>query len=471
MRALMRGRASISLRLALWFALASALLLGAIGVYLYRSLERQIAWRDDGALVGRVDRMRTLVDDSASIEALQRRPQLYANMLGNRDSVLWLIDAGGRALIEINPARLPLPALPATRAIRLADAHATRLAWVDVEHKGRRFTLVAGKMLAEREHMLAGYRATLALALALGAVLAFALGWLISRHGLRPVRQLAAQAAAIDVQDLHVRLGGKGEAAELRGLTLALDGMLERLAEGFARLSRFSEDLAHEMRTPLNNLMGHTQQTLNQARTVAEYQDLLASSQEEYERLARMIDSMLFLARSEQPGAAILREPIELAGLAAQLVDYFEGMADERGVVFAVQADGVLLADRALVQRAMANLLANALRYGAPDGVVTLSARADGDALELAVHNTGEAIPAQHHARLFDRFYRCDPARSKPGDSGGLGLAIVQSIMHLHGGSVSMRSGAEGTWFTLRFPGQGQDQNLSTRADSAPSSI
>ena len=449
---------SISLRLALWFALAGAVVLGAIGVYLYQSLEREIAWRDDVALEGRVDRMRALVDDSDGIDALRSKPQLYGNMLGNRDSVLWMIDAQGRRLIDINPRQVPVPVLPPSTQIRLADAAqgpATRLAWVDVEQGGRRFTLVAGKLLAERDQMLATYRMTLWMALAFGAALCFALGLLISRHSLRPVRQLAERAAAIDVRRLHERLGDPGsELRELRGLSAALDLMLERLAGGFAQLSRFSEDLAHEMRTPLSNLMGHTQQTLRKARSVQEYEDLLASNQEEYERLARMIDSMLFLARSEHTGAAISPEPIGLKAMATQLVDYFEGMAEERAIVFAVEAGGTLHADRALVQRAMANLLANALRYGAQDSTVTISARQRDGEVEISVCNQGEAIGAAHLPHLFERFYRCDPARSKPGDSGGLGLAIVQSIMQLHGGSVSVASNAGGTTFTLLFPGQ-----------------
>ncbi|XLZ67976.1 heavy metal sensor histidine kinase [Massilia sp. SR12] len=446
---------SISTRLAVSFALASSLLLGAIGIYLYQSLEREIARRDDSALVGRVDRMRALVDDSASIEALRSRPHLYGNMLGNRDSVLWMIDDQGRCIIEINPARLPLPRLPASGEIRLADAgqgQATRLAWVDVAQGGRRFTLVAGKMLAERDQILATYRNTLWIALALGAALSFTLGWLISERNLRPVRLLAERAAAIDVRSLHVRLGAQGnELRELRGLSGALDQMLARLAGGFAQLSRFSEDLAHEMRTPLNNLMGHTQQTLRKVRSVEEYETLLASNQEEYERLARMIDSMLFLARSEQPGAVIAREAVDLEMMAMRLVDYFEGMAQERGIVFAVRASGVLQADQALVQRAMANLVANALRYGSPNSTVTIAGSVAAGGAEISVHNVGEPIGEQHLPHLFERFYRCDPARGKGGDSGGLGLAIVRSIMQLHGGQVDVTSGADGTRFTLTF--------------------
>jgi len=447
---------SISMRLAWLFALASVLVLGAIGAYLYQSLEREIASRDDTALIGRVDRMRTLVDDSASIEALRSKPNLYGNMLGNRDSVLWMIDAQGQRIIEINPDQLPLPTLRASARIELVDAvegKATRLAWVDVEQGGRRFTLVAGKMLAERNQILGSYRNTLLIALAVGAALSFTLGWLISERSLRPVRRLAARAAAIDVRSLHVRLGEPDtEVSELRTLSGALDQMLQRLAGGFTQLSRFSEDLAHEMRTPLSNLMGHTQQTLRKVRSVKEYEDLLASNQEEYERLARMIDSMLFLARSEQTDAIVEREAIDLAEMAAQLVDYFEGMAEERGIVFAVQASGILHADRVLARRALANLVANALQHGPQESTVTIFATEQANGVEIAVHNTGDAIAEKHLPHLFERFYRCDPARSKGSDSGGLGLAIVQSIMQLHHGSAGVASDQDGTRFTLSFP-------------------
>lgn len=447
---------AISTRLAWLFALASVLVSGAIGAYLYQSLEREIAARDDAALIGRVDRMRALVDDSASIEALRSRPHLYGNMMGNRDSVLWMIDAQGRPIIEINPAQLPLPALGASSSIALANAsagQATRLAWVDVVQGGRQFTLVAGKMLAERDQILGSYRNTLLIALAAGAALSFLLGWLISERSLRPVRQLAARAAAIDASCLHVRLGApETSVRELDVLSGALDQMLERLAGGFAQLSRFSEDLAHELRTPLSNLMGQTQHTLRKVRPVQHYEELLASNQEEYERLARMIDSILFLARSEQTDAAIDCEAIDLGVMAAQLIDYFEGMADERGIVFEVHASGVLHADRVLVRRTVANLMANALQHGPRNSKVMILGEVNDQGAAISVQNGGKAIDDEHLPHLFDRFYRCDPARSKASDCGGLGLAIVRSIMHLHKGSVSVTSVPNATCFTLRFP-------------------
>jgi two-component system heavy metal sensor histidine kinase CusS len=445
---------ALSVRLALMFAVVSALLLGAIGFYLYQSLQREIAWRDDQALLGRLERMQALLDDSESIEALRSRPQLYENMLGNRDSLLWIVDAAGQRLIEINPPALPLPNLPPVPQATLGDSlngEPLRLAWLDVTRGDRRLTLIAGKLLSEREQMLATYRLKLWLALCVGALLAFGLGWLVSQRGLRPVRQLAMRAAAIDVQHLYLRLDEFNDVSELQALSHALNQMLARLEDGFAQLSRFSEDLAHEMRTPLSNLMGHTQQTLARSRPVDDYQNLLVSNLEEYERLARMIDSMLFLARTEQANASINRETVDLQELAEQLCEYFEGTAQECSMELVNQASGTLIADPQLLRRALANLLANALRYGAPGSAVTISSQMRDGECEISVHNCGEPIAAEHLPRLFERFYRCDPSRNQPDDSGGLGLAIVRSIMLAHGGQVSVESNEAGTRFSLLF--------------------
>ncbi|GAA0701588.1 heavy metal sensor histidine kinase [Marinobacterium maritimum] len=446
---------ALSLRLALLFALVSILVLGSIGLYLYQSLYREIAWRDDQALLGRLDRMHALLDDSASIAALRERPQLYGNMLGNRQSLLWILDIQGKALIEINPANLAIPRLPPAEAIRftqLSGKTPARLAWVQVRQGERSVTLVAGKLLAERNQMLAAYRLKLGMALAVGALLAFALGGLVSQRGLRPVRHLADRAARIDAQHLHLRLEDHHPVSELQALSQALNQMLARLEDGFAQLSRFSEDLAHEMRTPLSNLMGQTQQTLSHPRTRDEYESLLVSNLEEYERLSRMIDSMLFLARTEQPRASIHAEALALGELVEQLSEYFEGMAEDRGLQLINQARHEVCADRDLLRRALANLIANALRYAEADSSILISSHERNGGIEIRVHNRGPAIAAEHLPRLFERFYRCDPARAESDDCGGLGLAIVRSIMLLHGGHAEVSSDDSGTCFMIWLP-------------------
>ncbi|MCT7655034.1 heavy metal sensor histidine kinase [Oceanimonas sp. NS1] len=274
----------------------------------------------------------------------------------------------------------------------------------------------------------------------------------MSRRGLRPVRRLAAEAGAIEVRRLHRRLSTQQLPDELRELGDSLNHMLARLEDGFGRLSRFSEDLAHEIRTPLSNLVGHTEYTLRRSRSTEEYERLLASHLEEYQRLSRMINSMLFLARSEQPQAEIKRFQVALAPLIEQLCEYFEGMAEEANTVLVNRARGEVLADGELLRRALANLLANALRYGEPGQPITMGSEQTANGVAVFVHNKGPAIAAEHLPRLFDRFYRCDPSRTQGGDTGGLGLAIVDSIMQLHGGEVSVHSDDDGTTFTLCFP-------------------
>lgn len=461
-------RHSLSARLALMFALVSMCLLGGIGFYLHYSLQRELAWRDDQSLLGRLEHIQALLNESASVTELQNRPQLYANMLGNQDSLLWVLDGSGAALISVNPSQLPLPTLSVSPESQLGfdEQHQARLAWRYVTHEQQTLLLIAGKLLAPRQQMLAAYRLKLLLTLVVGAMLALVLGAVVSRRGLQPVRTLAQQAESIDVRRLHLRLAEADLPTELQGLAQSLNQMLARLEQGFGQLSRFSEDLAHEIRTPLSNLMGQTEHTLRKVRPLNEYEVLLGSHQEEYERLARMVDSMLFLARTEQPQASIKPKWVNLTELTEQLGEYFEGMAEEAEMVIlneltepdvsgkpALTLAGVQIwADEDLLRRALANLLSNALRYGAKGQPIRIACVKQAQRLVIQVSNQGEMIPPEQRALLFERFYRCDPARANSAQTGGLGLSIVRSIMQLHQGQVWVESDALSTRFMLAFP-------------------
>ena len=299
--------------------------------------------------------------------------------------------------------------------------------------------------------MLAAYRNNLILALLCAGLLSFVLAALISRRGLRPLRQLAAQAAELDTARLHTRLHTGSTYAELDGLEHNLNQALTRIDEGYQQLMRFSADLAHEMRTPLNNLIGQTQQVLSKARSVDRYEQVLESNLEEFERLARMIDSLLFLARSEQPTTAVQRQTVDLHDLTARLCDYFEDMAEERGLRLQNSCQGSLQADPEMLTRALANLIANAIRHADTGSDITISSAHSEGQCVLAVTNRGAHIEQPHLTHLFDRFYRADPSRSAPGSTGGLGLAIVQAIMRQHGGHASVANEDDGVRFELVF--------------------
>ncbi|KAE9646566.1 HAMP domain-containing protein [Pseudomonas sp. PB103] len=458
----MRSR-SIAWRLALAFALVCALVLSAIGVFLYRSLASEIAYRDDLALLGRLEQVRALLADSDSLGALQARPRLYQNMLGNLDSLLLVRRADGSSVIAINPRQRELPALnaiPREQTPQRPDVltwqapDGAELALLSGEAQGPNgepLTIIAGKVLSEREQMLGSYRMRLYLSVGLGALLAFAFGLLLLRRGLQPLRQLSEAVRGIDLRSLDQRLPANGTPAELLEPVQALNGMLARLDDSVQRLSQFSADLAHEIRTPLHTLLASNGQALNHPRSTAEYQEVLASNMEEFERLKRMAENLMFLARAEQAERALNLQTLDLHSVGSELCDYFEALADDREVRLDNQLHGELLADQQLLQRALGNLLANAVRHADQGSVISLRRRDEPGECWLQVHNHGPAIAQEHLSKLFDRFYRVDPSRAEPGDSGGLGLAIVQSIMQLHGGQVRVSSDADGTIFELGF--------------------
>ncbi|POA23896.1 MULTISPECIES: heavy metal sensor histidine kinase [unclassified Pseudomonas] len=458
----MRSR-SIAWRLALAFAVVCALVLSAIGVFLYRSLDAEIAYRDDLALLGRLEQVRALLADSDSLGALQARPRLYQNMLGNLDSLLLVRRADGSNVIAINPRQRDLPPLnaiareqtPQRRDVLTWQApDGAELALLSGEAQGPNgepLTVIAGKVLTEREQMLASYRLRLYLAVGLGALLAFALGLVLLRRGLQPLRQLSAAVRGIDLRSLDQRLPASGTPAELLEPVQALNGMLARLDDSVQRLSQFSADLAHEIRTPLHTLLASNGQALNHPRSTAEYQELLASNMEEFERLKRMAENLMFLARAEQAERALDLQTLDLHSVGSELCDYFEALADDRQLRLENRLHGELLADQQLLQRALGNLLANAVRHADEGTLISLRRHDEPGVCWLQVHNHGPVIAPEHLGKLFDRFYRVDPSRAQPGDSGGLGLAIVQSIMLLHGGQVRVSSDASGTVFELGF--------------------
>ena len=255
----------------------------------------------------------------------------------------------------------------------------------------------------------------------------------------------------IDLRSLDQRLPAGDTPAELLEPVQALNGMLARLDDSVQRLSQFSADLAHEIRTPLHTLLASNGQALNHPRSTAEYQELLASNMEEFERLKRMAENLMFLARAEQAERALDLQTLDLHSVGSELCDYFEALADDRQLRLENRLRGELLADQQLLQRALGNLLANAVRHADEGTLISLRRHDEQGVCWLQVHNHGPVIAPEHLGKLFDRFYRVDPSRTQPGDSGGLGLAIVQSIMLLHGGRVRVSSDASGTVFELGF--------------------
>jgi two-component system, OmpR family, heavy metal sensor histidine kinase CusS len=282
------------------------------------------------------------------------------------------------------------------------------------------------------------------------------LGYRIARHGIRPVEEIAATARSITSTNLRERIRAEGYPAELASLAGTFNEMLDRLEESFERLSRFSADIAHDLRTPVNNIRGEAEVALARARTVDEYRDVLESSLEEAVRLSDLIGDLLFLARAESPLTELRRERVNIGELLSAVRDYYEASASDGGISLVEDAGAEPVTadlDRSLMIRAVSNLVSNAIAHTPTGGRVTLAARTEDAAIRIEVSDTGRGIPSEALPRVFDRFFRVDSSRSRTSGGTGLGLAIVQSITILHGGRAEITSELDhGTCVTLRIP-------------------
>lgn len=307
---------------------------------------------------------------------------------------------------------------------------------------------------SQEEALLARYRVWFWAILLVTSVLFPLVGYRIARQGIRPVEEIAATARRITSTNLRERIQAEGYPSELASLAGTFNEMLERLEESFERISRFSADIAHDLRTPVNNIRGEAEVALARPRTVDEYRDVLESSLEEAVRLSNLIGELLFLARAESPLKQVQRQKVDIGELLSTVREYYDATALGGGITLITAPNAPPITaelDRSLMLRAMSNLVSNAIVHTPPGGTVTLAAAADGEALRIEVADTGTGIPVEALPRVFDRFFRVDPSRSKASGGTGLGLAIVQSIMTLHGGTAEIASElGRGTTVTLR---------------------
>lgn len=453
---------SLATRLSLMLSATVIVIFSFIGIALYHSLAMQIGVRDDAALLTRIDQIRTLLRDEDAITLIQQKPRLFANMLGNTESLLVLRFPGQPPLIVVNPGRRPLPAITpvaADQPLTLSAVHhlatddgtpfISAAALTPTRDGSGQIEIITGRLMSDRTQTMNSYRDQIILATTLAALLVAAISVWLVRRGLSPLRGLATEANAIDVRHLSHRMPDQAP-AELQPLVAAFNQMLSRLEMGYQQLSQVSADMAHELRTPIGTLIGQTEVALSQTRSVSDYQALLGSNYEELERLAKMIDNMLFLAKAEDASQAMDVQRIDLAQLGEKLQGYFDGMAEEEAMRLEMDLHGELHADPLLLQRALANLMANALRYGNRDTTIRVYSKAQPHGIDLVVENHGPVLSAEHQARIFDRFWRAETSRHQ--GSSGLGLSIVRSIMRLHQGSCEVNSEHGVNRFTLRFP-------------------
>ena len=316
---------------------------------------------------------------------------------------------------------------------------------------GQPYTIQVAQDRSGDEEFVKEFGTLLAVVLALGILGSTVIAITVTKRGLRPLGEMTRSLQGFGPQRLHERIPPDGWPRELRPLAVAFDEMFDRLEDSFTRLSQFSADLAHELRTPIANIRGEGEVALTRVRTAEEYREVIESSVGECERLSEIVDNLLFLARAEAAERHIQRTLFNGRAAVEKIVAFHEPIAEEHQTTINCGGEGDVDAEPMLFGRAVSNLVENALRFTPAGGTIQISIAAAARHSQISVKDTGCGIAPEHLPRIFDRFYRADSSRSSEGS--GLGLALVKSIMDLHGGSALVESEVgRGTTVTLTFP-------------------
>lgn len=441
---------SITSRLVLMFAAAALLTFALIGVALYSVLDRELTrHQDDELRIG----LKSMAYSIEHVGTLDRWNRVKARMdtLAPQDGGMrfWVLSDDprfvyGTGLADVQRMTQDADGRGAITLPGQADPMRTRAVYLDAldERPGVR-VIIGGDTAPYRRTREAFLTALLALSLAAVLAVAWA-GYWITRVGLKPLERLSTEALALRPKKLSQRLKAASMPVELTTLTEAFNGALARLEEAYAQLEAFNADVAHELRTPLANLIGGTQVALSRERTAPEFQEVLASNLEELERLRSIVNDMLFLARADRGEVATALVGMPVADELRKTIEFFEFVLDETGTTVRIEGDLALEArlETALFRRAISNLLQNAIDHSQPGAQLVVHLRETADAIWITVANPGEPIARSHLQHLFDRFYRVDAARNGPGQhhGHGLGLAIVKAVAGMHGGQVEAAS-------------------------------
>lgn len=448
-------------RFAVLFALSTSMILAVSGTLLYRVLVTSTAHSLTSEMQSSVRSAIAHVAAAKTWDELRAGGVLvYAVPDGHEHLDFAILDKSGSVVVKSDGF------IAQDRGLRVVPGESP--AWVDDRRRAVRYLVATARLgdaaSSEIRVIIQGdYRSTraflrlcatcIALATLGGALAAAVVAHRIAAFALEPLADLAACADEISTSRLAHRLPDRFAAGELLDLSQAFNRMLVRLDESFTRLTRFSSDLAHDIRTPLTNLLAQAQVALAQPRSNDEYRAVIESSIEELQRLSHMIDDMLLLARIDAGQRHARLRLLDGEQEASRVAGYYEAIGEDRNVAIRVDGRCSFIGEPLLVERAICNLVSNACAHAPAGSTVTIECRNEADAAVIRVLDHGPGIASEHLPHIFDRFYRVDPARHNPGSGTGLGLAIVKSIMHEHGGDCGVESepGVR-TAFSLRFP-------------------
>jgi len=444
-------RLSLSSRLALLFAACTAVVSLFAGVLFSRASEAHFVELDqqllDGKLIGLRQALHNLQSSESEIklaDELNRQADLSLRISGS-DGTRWYDSTTSL------PDKLPQTPGLSTMNDNGTDYRVLNAPLFVEKPDSPQLTLLLN--ITHHQHFLQRMQRLIWLTVGLSALATALLGAWAARSGLRPLRRMSAIASGVSAQSLSARLPEENMPPELAEMAHHFNAMLERLDDSFQRLSAFSADIAHELRTPLSNLLTHTQVTLTRPRPIEDYREALHSNLEELQWMAQLVNDMLYLAKADHGLLMPKREQLELGEEADVLLEFFAPLAEDAQVTLSREGNARLVGDRSMLRRALSNLLDNALRFTPAEGEVRVRIIERPEGLSLTVENSGDEIDGVLLPRLFDRFYRADPARQEgSSEHAGLGLAITQSIIRAHGGQIRCESDNGWTRFVIDLP-------------------
>jgi len=461
---------SLTLRLTLLFSAVATVVLLSFGWIIERSIEEHFALQDikelkvvAQAVKQSLATLQSSPDLTQANDELEKARQRFSDMLvGHHNTLLLITDTTGQRLYSSSTrpdlSLIPLPS--STQKLQKGmvqqwnnGTHNYRVFIQQITGKNKLlYTVIVAVSIDFHLHFLTHFRHTLWLVIACGILIMGVMSWVAVRQGHRPLHRIVEQISQISANELSTHLNPATVPVELTELVLSFNELLQRMEEAFNRLANFSADIAHELRTPVTNLMTQTQVALSQARNADAYQEVLYSNMEEYERMAQMISDMLFLAKADNAQHPLNTETIDLKSEVHNLFDYYGAWAEECRVSLKQHGDAHIQGDRLMLRRALSNLLSNAIRHTPADNQVEIKlCNIVSDAF-IIVENPGTPIPAEHLNKIFDRFYRTDPSRQRSGEGTGLGLAIVKSIIEAHDGTIMATSDETSTQFKINLP-------------------
>ena len=349
-----------------------------------------------------------------------------------RDVFLWTVEDTARAMDTGSGMKME------TYRIIASSGQAT------FQGKQQNYVMLTGLSINFHLHYLDALKKNL---IAIAVVISLLIVLIIRiavRQGHLPLRNVSNAIKNITSENLDARLEPTRVPIELEQLVISFNHMIGKIEDVFTRQANFSADIAHEIRTPITNLVTQTEIAL---------EDVLYSSLEEYNRMTKMVSDMLFLAQADNNQLIPDRVRFDLRAEVMKVFEFFEAWAEERNIMLKFNGMPCLVeGDPQMFRRAINNLLSNALRYTPEGQAITVSIRKQESFFDLVIENPGKPIPEEHLSRLFDRFYRVDPSRQRKGEGSGIGLAIVKSIVEAHHGRVQVESDVRSTRFILSVP-------------------